>query len=426
MKLINYDYFDEKYYYEELSNGLKVYIFHKPDYISSSVAFGTPYGALDIHQKFNGKHYDFNPGIAHFLEHKVFESEDGDVINKFAAYGANVNAFTSYRETVYHFFMSQEEHFFTNLEMLLDFVQELNITEETVDKEKGIINQEIAMYQQNPLTKLLNETNYALYHNFPMKYDIGGSKDTVNATTKAELETCYNINYHPSNMVLSIVSFIDPYKIMEVIKTNQSKKNFNKIEVAVSDNEIEPSEVRIKDYHFKMDVNSPKVIYAVKLNYSGLSNEQLIKTEFAIKTYLQTCFSNLNKDYQKWLDDGIINDFFGFEVEIEDDYAYILFYAEKSDANELKTLIDNTLGDFKPDKEKFNQLKRRFVGEFFNEFSDLEGFNITFLRNILDNSNMFEVYDIIHKITYDEMLDIFNDVDFSNFSLVTLDANIVE
>ena len=126
------------------------------------------------------------------------------------------------------------------------------------------------------------------------------------------------------------------------------------------------------------------------------------------------------------LDDGIINDFFGFEVEIEDDYAYILFYAEKSDANELKTLIDNTLGDFKPDKEKFNQLKRRFVGEFFNEFSDLEGFNITFLRNILDNSNMFEVYDIIHKITYDEMLDIFNDVDFSNFSLVTLDANIVE
>ena len=108
------------------------------------------------------------------------------------------------------------------------------------------------------------------------------------------------------------------------------------------------------------------------------------------------------------------------------DYAYILFYAEKSDANELKTLIDNTLSDFKPDKEKFDQLKRRFVGEFFNEFSDLEGFNITFLRNILDNSNMFEVYDIIHKITYDEMLDIFDDVDFSNFSLVTLDANIVE
>ncbi|MGN1054789.1 MAG: M16 family metallopeptidase, partial [Erysipelotrichaceae bacterium] len=174
MQRIDYPDFKETCFYEEMKNGLKVYVFHKPDFKSSYAAFGTPYGALDIHQKYHGKHYDFHPGIAHFLEHKVFEDEDGDVLSKFAELGASVNAFTSYTETVYHFSLTGEENFREALEMLLDFVQKLNISHDSIEAEKPIIIQEVSMYEQQANTRLLNETYKSLFKNYPLINDIGG------------------------------------------------------------------------------------------------------------------------------------------------------------------------------------------------------------------------------------------------------------
>ena len=133
---------DETYYEEELANGLKIIIFHKKDFHMTSCAFGTPYGAFDIKERSQGKEYNFHPGIAHFLEHKLFESDHGDVMNDFFSMGASVNAFTSYRETVYYFNMTGD-NIDIPLNLLLDFVQNLNITHESVEKEKGIINQEL-------------------------------------------------------------------------------------------------------------------------------------------------------------------------------------------------------------------------------------------------------------------------------------------
>ena len=239
MQRIDYPDFKETCLYEEMKNGLKVYVFHKPDFKSSYAAFGTPYGALDIHQKYHGKHYDFHPGIAHFLEHKVFEDEDGDVLSKFAELGASVNAFTSYTETVYHFSLTGEENFREALEMLLDFVQKLNISHDSIEAEKPIIIQEVSMYEQQANTRLLNETYKSLFKNYPLINDIGGDAKSVNEISKDELETCYNINYHPSNMIVSIVSFMDPEYIISIIRDNQSKKKFLKDETATNDNHPE-------------------------------------------------------------------------------------------------------------------------------------------------------------------------------------------
>lgn len=420
MELINYQYFDEQCYFEEMPNGLKVYVIHKPDYVSSTAAFGTPYGALDIHQLYQGQHYDFHPGIAHFLEHKVFEDEQGDVIGRFTELGANVNAFTTYQETVYHFFLTGEKNFAECLNLLLDFVQSFNVSEASVENEKAIINQELAMYLQSPVTRLLNETYAAMYHNFPLKYDIGGNEDSVNAITKNELETCYKINYHPSNMVLSIISFINPEIIFDIIRQNQAKKHFKKVNVAIKDNLDEPNAVYKERYTFNMDINASKVVYAIKLNYSNYSDDEQVKAEFLISKYLELCFSSINPEYQKWLDQGIINDFFGCELEIERDYAYILFYSEQDDVNEFKAFIDNQIKLFKPNSEQFNELKRRFVGEFFSEFNDIENLNITFIRNVLDNLNMFKVFDLIMQTSFDDMLKEISKINWQNYSLVSL------
>lgn len=426
MEIINYPKIDEKCYFEEMPNGLKVYIFHKPDYISSACAFGTPYGALDIHQNYHGKHYDFHPGIAHFMEHKVFEDEEGDVMGRFMELGANVNAFTSYQETVYHFFLTGRKNFDTCLNLLLDFVQDFNVSKESVEKEKPIINQEISMYLQRPITRLINETYASMYHHFPLKYDIGGNEETVNATTKEELDTCYKINYHPSNMILSIVSFIDPEEIMTLVRANQNAKSFTKETVAINENEPEPKTVVRQEYTFHMDVNSPKVVYAAKLDYSKFSDDEQVIIEFVLSKYFQMCFSNMNPEYQNWLDQGLINDFFGCEFEVESDYAYVMFYTEDMKAQEFKEFIDGIMTKYIPTKEKFDELKRRFIGEFFAEFNDFENFNITFIRNALDKIDIFRVYDLITSTTFEDMLAEVKKLDLTNYTLISLLPNKVE
>ena len=420
MQEINYPFYNEKCYFEELANGLKVYVFHKPEYTSSAVAFGTPYGALDIHQSFKGQHYDFNPGIAHFLEHKAFEVNGQDMIDEFANLGANVNAFTSYRETVYHFYMNGRDNFFKTLNLLLDMVQTFDISDASVAKEKPIIIEEISMYAERPLTKLLNETNKALYHNFPMKYDIGGDPASVNAITKEELDRCYALNYHPSNMIVSIVSFIDPKEIIDAIRVNQDAKGFTKQELAINDNKLEPKAVAAKEVSFEMDVQSAKYVYAIKLNLDEKDDKELVKIQYAIRFYLEICFSAMNPNYQLWRDENKINDFFGYEVEIENDFACILFFTEVGSAKELKALVDDVLKTYKLPLTKFEQLKRRYIGDFFDEFNDLDNYNITFIRNMLDGVNMFDIFEIINKLSYEDMISIMHSQDLSNYSLIEL------
>ena len=164
--------YDETYYAETLDNGLKVIIWHKPNFQNSQFLFATPYGALDFKQKDeNGNLVAYPSGIAHFLEHKMFESKKGDVMELFSQLGANVNAFTSYNETVYYFSTTNKD-VEQEVNLLLDFVQELEITEESVEKEKGIIIQELNMYLQMPDSRLLFESFKSMYHNHPLNSDL--------------------------------------------------------------------------------------------------------------------------------------------------------------------------------------------------------------------------------------------------------------
>ena len=395
----NYNkYFDETYYTETLDNGLNVIIFHKPEFNTSVCCFGTPYGALKINEKFKNKEYHFNPGIAHFLEHKLFETKGEDMMNAFSAMGANVNAFTSYRETVYYFSKTGED-IEEPLNLLLDFVQELNITHESVEKEKGIIAQEIAMYAQIPDQKLLAEAYKCIYHNFPMKYDIGGDKKSVYAITKDELETCYSINYHPSNMVLCITTPIDPKKIIKVVRSNQKKKDFKKVNKPKICNLKEPDEVVKKRHKFKMPISTNKHLYAIKVKPNFKDTNDAFKKEWSLRILLETYFSSLNPDYQEWLDKNIINDFFGYEVEFNVDSADIFFYIENNDDSILPNLIKETLKKDLLNEEILEQIKHRYIGVMFDTFNDIESFDTGYIRDYLSGLDFFKALEDLKNIT---------------------------
>ncbi len=416
MKKIHNDFFDEDFYIEKLDNGLEVVIFNKKDFLTTACAFATSYGALNTDEVLDGKEYHFHPGVAHFLEHKLFESEDKNIFEEFSNMGCNVNAFTSYHETVYYFSTTNKE-IKEPLNLLLDFVQKLDITDENVEKEKGIICQELAMYMQNPDSRLLQETYRSLYHNYPLKYDIGGDETSVNAISKDELDLCYKINYHPNNMVLLIVSPLDVNYLMDIVKENQSKKHFDEqkdVKTLLID---EDDSVVRKEFSFEMDINKPKHVYALKLKPNFKDSDDIVYKQWCLDLYLKAYFSSINKDYQEWLNKGLINDYFGYEVDFDKDYAYILFYNESEEDN-IKELIDNELKKDLITEEILTSIKRRYIGNSFDTLNDVESFDTGYVRDYVNGIDYFKSIEILTHISLNDLKAVFKGFDYSNYALI--------
>lgn len=416
MKKIHNDFFDEDFYIEKLDNGLEVVIFNKKDFLTTACAFATSYGALNTDEVLDGKEYHFHPGVAHFLEHKLFESEDKNIFEEFSNMGCNVNAFTSYHETVYYFSTTNKE-IEEPLNLLLDFVQKLDITDENVEKEKGIICQELAMYMQNPDSRLLQETYRSLYHNYPLKYDIGGDDASVNAISKDELDLCYKINYHPNNMVLLIVSPLDVNYLMDIVKENQSKKHFDKQKDVKTLMIDEDDSVVRKEFSFKMDINMPKHVYALKLKPNFKDSDDIVYKQWCLDLYLKAYFSSINKDYQEWLNKGLINDYFGYEVDFDKDYAYILFYNESEEDN-IKELVDNELKKDLITEEILTSIKRRYIGNSFDTLNDVESFDTGYVRDYVNGIDYFKSIEILTHISLDDLKAVFKGFDYSNYALI--------
>ena len=413
------DRYQECYYEETLPNGLKVVVWHKPGYEKSFAMMSTPMGAFDISQiDSKGNTYQYPPGIAHFLEHKLFENENRDVMEDFSKMGASVNAATTYDLTTYYFQTSTD--LYEPLNLLLDFTQSLDITKESVEKEKGIINQELSMYDQMSDFKLVKETFAALFHDHPMKYDIGGTTDSVNNTTLEQLEACYKYNYHPSTMICMIVTGKDPQEVLKAVRENQSKKRFPSINSIHRRKCREQQEVVKEHVQFEMDVTTPKVNIAFKLN--GIKNQiERNKMEIGIRYLMDSIFTTMNEDYQEWLDKEIINDFFGYECDFGEDYGYLMIYTETNKIDEFKDMIFTNLNKMMNEsykQETFNQLKKRYFGENIKELNDFEAISFAFIRNYFNKTNFFDVLEIIDSFGMNDIEKIKKSLNFDHYSVI--------
>ena len=414
--------YDETYYEDVLDNGLHVVVWQKPNFQNSHFLFATPYGSLDFQQKQkDGSIVSFPSGIAHFLEHKMFESEDGDVMDQFSQLGANVNAFTSYNETVYYFSTTNKD-VAKELQLLLDFVQELQISEESVEKEKGIIIQELNMYLQMADSRLLFESFKSMYHKHPLNMDIGGSPETVSMTTVEDLRTCHALNYHPKRMILVAITSIDPEEIFKIVKENQASKSFPNFPGVETVIEKEPLEVCRQEYVLPMDVANVKSSISYKLKPIQCTNKERMKKEWAIRFLLESYFSNLNDDYQRWLDEGLVNDFFGYEIDFGKDYAFLLFYAEM-EKEELHLFIKRQLELMEEQwisKDVLEQIKRRYYGMYVRIFDNQENIGINYIRNAFMHMDMYDVLEIIESITLEDIERAWKSLDLSNYCLTEI------
>lgn len=410
MEKIYYQTLKETLFHEKLENGLEVYLLPKVGFEKTYGLFSTNFGSIDttfvpLGQKEMIKVED---GIAHFLEHKMFDMKDGDAADKFAKLGASSNAFTSSSRTAYLFSTTTNEN--ACVELLLNFVQSLDITDESVEKEKGIICQEIKMYDDDPDWRVYFGSIQNLYNNHPVAVDIAGTVETVNNTTKDMLEICYNTFYHPSNMMIFIVGNIEADKAMTVIKENQAKKNFAPAKPIVCQKNIEPCNIKIKENVLTMDVEMNKIIVSIKVNEILNDPKLKIRRELAINLLFDLLFSKSAKLYNDWLNEGIINDSFSANFTQERDYAFIQIGCDCDDYETLKehilTLIQN-FQNIEISKNDFERIKKKNIGLFINLFNGPESIANLFSRYYFEGIIALDLIDEIAKITLDDIYDMF-------------------
>lgn len=416
---------NETIYTQTLDNGLTLVVLHKENNVNTSAYLAFPYGSLNlIQQDEQGKTSTFNPGVAHFLEHKLFENHNGmDVMERFSELSCNVNAFTSYNETVYYFNTARVD-IQEPLDLLLDFVQELKITEASVQKEKEIIIQELRMYHQNPESRLMYETFQALYDQLPIKYDIGGSEESVMAITKAELEQCYALNYHPNNTLMVIVTSIDPQIIENIVCANQTKKTFAPF---VRQNDVvpqEPTQVVTKEKIVPLDIQASKMTYTFKLHPQPMSDYERATLEWQLKMVLELLFTSLNPDYENWIKAGIIHDYFGFDIEINTTYWYAMFYGETENKQQFTDLIDQVLqSDLTVLLSYLKQLKRRYLSYTYRLLDDQDDYAVHFIRSHFAHLNLEDTIRIIEGLNESAILEAVSILKTNEKSVVIIEKN---
>ena len=416
---------DQVIYKEVLDNGLTVFICKTPSFVKKYAYFQTRYGSC--HNEFvplgKKEFKKFPLGIAHFLEHKLFESSDNEsVFEAFINDTAYCNAATSYDRTFYYF--SCNDKFNNNLNRLIDMVQTPYFTDQNVEKEKGIIGQEIDMYQNDPSQTVYDKLYYNSFVNDPVRFDIAGSKKDIKKITKEDLYECYNTFYHPSNMFLTIVGDVDEKEIIKVIKENQSKKKFPKKEELKVKKITEPKEVFKKEEIVKRNVINTKIGYAYKILYDTLDIKESLKRSFYIDTFLRTKFGELTEFTEKLINKGLCKSYFNYYFMDNKNNALITFTGDIIDDKKVKKLIDDKLSNFDDLEEDFNLFKKSNLSDYIKTFESPSAMcnYIRFLYNrygkIIDNW-----YNIIKEVTFNEYLEFIKSIDFSNQSKITIVGN---
>lgn len=406
MEKIEFAQLQEELYYEKLANGLKVYILPKKGFNKTFCTFTTNYGSVDnTFIPLEGSEFTQVPdGIAHFLEHKLFEKEDGDVFQDFSKQGASANAFTSFTRTAYLF--SSTSNVANNLETLINFVQEPYFTEKTVEKEKGIIGQEITMYDDNPDWRLYFGLIENMYVHHPVKIDIAGTIESISHITKDMLYECYNTFYHPSNMLLFIVGPVDPEEYMAQIRENQSKKDYTNHSEIQRKFKEEPAHVNKDKQVLKMNVHTSKCLVGIKGIDVEQSGKEMMKQEWSINLLLDFLFSESSENYQNLFQEGLIDDTFSYDYTQEHGFGFAMIGGDTSDPDRLETAIKEILMKAKTTdfaSETLERTKKKKIGAFLRAINSAEYIANQFTRYAFNEMNLFDVVPAVEEITVEDI-----------------------
>ena len=390
--------FGESYVRAEHSSGLTVYILEKPQYNSAYAIFGTKYGSIDNCFSVDGEKCEVPEGIAHFLEHKLFESEDGDAFTKYAETGAYANAFTSFDKTCYLF--SCSNRFYDNLGILLNFVQSPYFTEKTVQKEQGIIGQEITMYDDSPAWRVMFNMLRCMYKNHPVRIDIAGTVESISHINADLLYKCYNTFYNPGNMFICIAGNVETEKVLEIINKSIKTTEKKQIERIMP---TEPAEV-VTDYvEQSLEVAQPIFCFGYK---ERAERKPTVKERVCTGILLEMIAGDASPLYEELINEGLINDEFSFEYFTGEGYSAVIFEGESQNPKKVAEKIKQEIERLKTDginKKLFSAVRCGMYGNAIRVFNSVEGIAMQFVDCATNGSGLFDEIKYLKSVTAEDV-----------------------
>ncbi len=408
----------ESYYRINHSSGLPIYVYPKKGYKSAYAIFGTRYGSINnVFSVDSGEKITVPDGIAHYLEHKLFESEDGDAFVRYAKTGANANAYTSFDKTCYLF--SCTGKFDESLEILLDFVQSPYFTAKTVEKEQGIIGQEIKMYDDSPDWRVLFNMLEAMYENHPVKIDIAGTVESIAQITAEKLYEVYNVFYNLNNMVLCVAGNVTVEQVMKIADKMLKPCKKHEIHCYFQD---EPDGV-LKPY---VEQSFPVSIPLFNLGFKEKPDCCITEKQKACTDILLSMLASPTSTlYRNLMNEGLINTSFSYEPFEGPGFFTIIFSGESREPQKTADRIKEYISDMKKnglDKEDFEIAKKAIYGGSVSALNSVSTIGNLLIDHHFNDNEIYTYLDEVAKAQFSDVEEMFShllDVDNCTLSVIS-------
>ena len=384
----------EKIYKESLDNGLEIYLLPRKNISKKIIMWGTKFGGVDNDFMVNGERVKVPDGIAHYLEHKLFEQRDGiNALDKLTSAGVEANAYTGSTETVYLYECT--DHFYDALGEFMDYVQNPYFTNENVEKERGIIEQEIMMYDDYPEMKVYYNLMDCLYHNNAIKIPVVGTVKSIAEIDKEKLYKIYNTFYVPENMKIIISGDFEPEEVFAEIKKYIIMKN--------SHNEIvrnypeEPDTIVKKSISSNMEIS----ISSFLLGYKNKRSDDDLKRAVAIDILNVLLFWKSSKFFLELYENQLLYSPIDMIMDYNRNYAMILIEGESKEPEKVINLIKQNIEYYKNNKissKDFQRAKKSIYGKYIKEYNDLSTVSSKIIASLFRDENLFDIFNCLLEI----------------------------
>ena len=396
MKQNFYERIGESVYQETLPNGLKIFVVPKPGYTKKYAFFATRYGGMDTRFFSGGNWLDTPAGIAHYLEHKMFDTKEGNALQELAKNGAEPNAFTANAMTGYYF--DSTEHFEENLEILLSFVSIPYFTEESVAKEQGIIGQEIRMIEDNPDWQIYTRMLQALYSKSPARTSIAGTVESISHITAETLYDCHKAFYTPSNMVLAVVGDVDPRDVVDLAQRILPRESGPVIPRDYGD---EPDTVAEKETSCAMEVSCPQFLAGFKCRPAE-DGEEYMRLALIGDIACDLLLGDSSPLYLRLYDEGLINTSFGGSFEMMPGIAYLYAGGDSKDARAVTAEIQKEADRLVRegiDEDFYQRVKKAAFGANLRGLNSFENIAVSLSEGYFHGYDPFRFPQVFDSIT---------------------------
>lgn len=408
MRVIENSEIGEKVYIHKYGSGLEIIVIPKKGFKQKSVMFGTKFGSINNRFVINDQRIDVPDGIAHFLEHKVFEQENKeDALMTLSSLGANVNAYTTSNHTVY--FFDTIDNYEKCTKVLFDFVQHPYFTDENVAKEQGIIGQELQMYDDDPSFQLYITLLQNMYQMHPIRIDTGGTIESIAKINKDLLYKCYNTFYDVSNMLVCVCGDVDVEKTIKFIESlvpKHGKKDKVKEFFPVEPKKIyKPKSVKY------MDVNTPLLAIGFKDYNVGMRNEkERIIFDVATQIAMEMLIGKSSELYQRIYTANLLSSSLDLSYMYEKDYGHIIMECATINPNKFMQEFEKELENFEVKEVEFERIRKTLHGSFILEFNNISRMSTMFFADYIKGVNSLAYMDGYKLVTVEDVKKVFNEL----------------